>query len=130
MDTLSRDYLYKGLFVPTAIAPESFNSGLRVFQPQGKGLKSYSIEVFDRWGNRLWMSEELQNGMGDIGVGEEFSHPGPGWDGKFEGEFVEIGLYVWKVRAVFKDGSVWQGVNAGEDQNLSGYVYGTVMIVR
>ncbi|MBK7214008.1 MAG: PKD domain-containing protein [Bacteroidales bacterium] len=130
MDTLTRDYLYKGLFVPTAIAPESFNSDLRVFQPKGKGLKEYHIEVFDRWGNLLWESYDLRNGMGDIGVGEEYSHPGPGWDGKFNGEFVEVGVYIWKVSAVFKDGSIWQGVNAGEDADLSGTVYGTILIIR
>jgi len=129
-DSISKDYLYKGLFVPSAFAPESFDPDLRIFQPQGKGLLSYDIKVYDKYGNVLWSSTELQNGWGEVGEGEDYSHPGPGWDGRYKGEFVPIGTYVWKVNAVFKDGSLWEGNNAGEDKNLSGTVCGVVVVVR
>ncbi|NVO18932.1 MAG: PKD domain-containing protein, partial [Bacteroidetes bacterium] len=129
-DTTTKRYLSKGLYVPTAFAPESLDESLKIFQPKGSGLKTYHIEVMDKWGNRLWMSEELQNHDGTIGVGDEFNIPGPGWDGKVNGVPVQIGIYVWKVTATFLDGSVWNGLNAGEDQNLSGNVFGTVTVVR
>jgi hypothetical protein len=133
-DTITRDYLFKGLYIPTAFAPTTFeDEEYRMFQPKGKGLKSYRIEVYDRWGTLLWFSEDLQNGNGDVVKSDEdgtHTHPGPGWDGKYNGDFVPVGVYTWKVRAVFWDGSVWEGSNAGEDKDLSGSVIGTVTVTK
>ena len=117
IDTLTQDYLFRGLYVPTAFAPQSTennDSESRIFQPKGKGLKSYRIEVYDKWGNLLWFSEELQNGMGVVGTGDDHTHPGPGWNGKYKGEYVPLGAYAWKIQAQFLDGTVWDGKNVGD----------------
>ncbi len=122
-DTLTKEYhlLFKGLYIPNAFVPEDPKGKLNIFQPKGEGLQTFNIEVYDKWGNILWTSttEKLVDG-----------HPGPGWDGKYEGGYAPIGVYIWKVSAVFKDGSVWTGQSLGDNKNLSGFVYGTLTLIR
>jgi len=109
----------KGLFIPTAFAPAMPDDGMGEgndyrgvarFQPKGIGLHSYKITVYDLWGTCVWSSEALENGR-----------PSEYWDGKFNGADLPKGTYVWKVSAVFVDGTVWNGKGATE---------GSVMLIR
>jgi|GEM_PF-437463 len=120
-DTITRvyDLLFKGLYIPSGFVPQDPGGDVSIFQPVGVGLQSYKIEVFDKWGNLIWASEELIDGQ-----------PGPGWDGTKDGEPVALGVYIWKASAVFKDGSVWNGKNVGENKGLSGETFGTITVVR
>jgi PKD repeat protein len=122
-DTLYTPYklIYKGLYIPTAFAPEDPKGLNSVFQPKGEGLKEFSIQVFDQWGDVIWSSdtEKLVDG-----------EPGEGWDGKYRGEFVEMDVYVWVASAVFVDGTVWDGKSLGNNTNLAKEVYGTVFVIR
>lgn len=129
-DTATDQYLFKGLYVPNAFMPESFDNELNIFQPKGCGLKLYKIEVYDRWGKVIWASEELQDADGNVGTGDICTHPGRGWDGKLGDGYFPTGVYIWKVRAVFQNGEIWDGQNAGEDKDLSGNVFGTVLLIR
>lgn len=68
-----------------------------IFSPNGDGINdeflpvykdpsqisSYSLDVFDRWGNHVYHSEELDQG----------------WDGKFAAKEGRTGVYVWMIRA-------------------------------
>jgi len=121
MDTTLRTYklLFKGLYIPSAFAPGDPEGKVNIFQPAGVGLDRFKIEVFDRWGNRIWMSEEVIDGK-----------PGPGWDGTVNDHPVELGVYIWKASAVFKDGSVWDGVNIGENEGLAKEVFGTLTVIK
>lgn len=94
--------LQKGLFVPNAMVIGN-TGGAGVFRPTGVGLAEYRAFVFDKWGNQLWESTEL---VGGSPVGE--------WDGRYRGELVPQGAYVWHVEARFLDGTVWEGME-GED---------------
>jgi hypothetical protein len=122
-DTTTKPYhlLYRGLYVPSAFTPQDPTGKLNIFQPKGEGIETFYIEVYDRWGRLFWSSDtdKLVNGQ-----------PGPGWDGKYQGEYVPIGVYLWKAYAVFKDGSVWDGNSLGENKGLSGTVHGTVTVIR
>jgi PKD repeat protein len=122
-DTLLKTYhmVHRGLYIPTAFWPDDPTSTMNVFQPKGEGLKDFKINVFDRWGNKLWESttEQLIDG-----------HPGPGWDGRYKNKYVPSGIYVWKATAVFSDGSVWNGVSLGNNKDLSGNKYGTITLIR
>jgi PKD repeat protein len=122
-DTLIKKYryIYKGLYIPNAFWPDDMMGKVNIFQPTGIGLKTFDIKIFDRWGNLLWESstEQLIDGS-----------PGPGWDGKYKGEFVPAGVYVWKASAVFNDGTVWTGISMGENKGLSGADYGTITLIR
>jgi gliding motility-associated-like protein len=76
-----------------------------VFSPNGDGLNDrftiYGravteiklLQVFDRWGNQLFLGERLT-------PGEE----GQGWDGTYRGQDMSPGVYVWMAVIVFVDG--------------------------
>jgi PKD repeat protein len=122
-DTTYKNYqlIFKGLYIPTAFAPEDPKGNAAIFQPKGQGLKTFSIQVFNQWGDVVWESatENLIDG-----------EPGEGWDGKYRGEYVRMGVYVWVASAVFLDGTIWNGTSLGNNTNLSQNVYGTVMVIR
>jgi gliding motility-associated-like protein len=69
--------------VPNAFTPNG--DGLNdLFQISADFLESVTLEVFNRWGDLVYRSEEL----------------GKGWDGTFDGSEQEIGTYIYKVNAV------------------------------
>ena len=49
----------------------------------------------------LWETTKLDN----------TGKPEIGWDGTSKGVPVPQGTYVWKIHAIFSDGTVWQGKN-------------------
>ncbi|MCF8464951.1 MAG: choice-of-anchor L domain-containing protein [Flavobacteriales bacterium] len=90
--------LVSGLFVPNAVAIGEFGDA-GSFLPKGTGIREYHAWVYDKWGNMLWESTELFDGQ-----------PSEGWDGRYKGQYVPMGAYVWKINAIFKDGVVWEGM--------------------
>jgi PKD repeat protein len=121
-DTLSMEYLmmYKGLFVPSAFSPDNMNEEVAVFKPKGTNLKTYRVEIFDRWGNSLWVSTKL----------DEKGSPVEAWDGKLHGVVMKQDVYIWQISASFKDGTTWDGSNAGNMKNMPSSQSGTVLLVR
>ncbi len=47
----------------------------------GRGIVSFSMRVFDRWGEQLF----------------ESSDPLKGWDGSYKGQYGKDGVYVWAI---------------------------------
>ncbi len=76
---------------PTGFAPnKTSNSGgsyipgasnREVFYPVHKGVETYRLEIYNRWGELIFVSED----------------PLVGWDGYVRGRLMEMGVYVWKV---------------------------------
>lgn len=93
-----------GLYIPSAIHPENADYNLSHFIPKGVGLKEYEILIYDDWGNLIWSSTAL----------DEDGRPTEAWDGRYLGEIVQQDAYVWKARAVFYGGEVWEGNNIGQ----------------
>jgi hypothetical protein len=121
-DTLTMAYtlMYKGLFVPNAFYPGHMDPQVAVFKPKGSNLKTYYVEVHDRWGNLLWSSSKLDaNGS-----------PAEAWDGKLHGNILKQDVYLWKVSATFRDGEVWDGHNYGNNENMPQSKTGTVTLIR
>ena len=88
----------KGLFVPTAFAPSDPRTEVNRFMPKGIGLSSYKMQVYDFRGMCVWSSTKLDNGR-----------PAEYWDGTVNGEApANKDTYLWKGRAVFVDGTVWE----------------------
>jgi len=87
-----------GLYVPNAMII-GFDGDAGLFFPKGRGLEQYECFVFDKWGNLLWSSSKLEEGR-----------PAEGWDGKYNGQNVPQGAYVWLVNAVFENGNIWEGM--------------------
>jgi gliding motility-associated-like protein len=66
--------------------PRSFDND--IFFPLYEGVESYKLEVFNRWGELLFVSEDVQ----------------VGWDGYYRGQPAKQDVYVWKAYATFSDG--------------------------
>ncbi len=93
----------KSLYVPNVVAPD-FNEGsslVKVWMPAGEGLAEYHAQVFNKWGELLWESKLLTKDH----------QPAEGWDGTYQGKEVQQDAYVWKVEAVFLDGTRWKGMS-------------------
>jgi gliding motility-associated-like protein len=75
------------LFVPNAFSPNGDGSN-EIFRPVGIGLEADQFEmwIFDRWGNLIYHSTDLNGG----------------WDGHVQGkaDVCQEDIYVWKIRAV------------------------------
>jgi len=111
------DMFFKGLYVPNAFAPSSGINGVILFKPIGINLKEYHVQVFNVWGVRLWESKEL----------DTRGRPAEGWDGTYEGVLQQQGTYMWRIDAVFLDGSIWKGNTIGTGDP---YNYGTFTLIR
>ncbi len=91
------------LNVPNALAPDAvFGGEPSIFLPKGHSMIDYRFQVFDYWGNLIFETTELSSD----GV------PLIGWNGRRnnDGEILPKGIYVWKIFAMFEDGTIWPGV--------------------
>jgi PKD repeat protein len=59
-----------------------------VFYPVHTGVKDYRLDIFSRWGEHLFSSD-------DVNIG---------WDGYYRGKLAQMGVYVWKVKATCHSG--------------------------
>ena len=59
-----------------------------VFHPVWSGVTQYQLRIFNKQGILLFESN-------DINVG---------WDGYYKGQRAELGVYIWKVRGMYKNG--------------------------
>jgi len=113
--------LFKSLYMPNAFVPKGSVKSVRVWMPQGVNIKTYQVDVYNMWGNRVWSSSLLWPS----------GSPKEGWNGHIDNdnseEIVTPGNYIWKASATFIDGSVWTGM-ADEDGNLS--TSGTITVIR
>ncbi len=80
------------LFIPNVFTPD-LDGVNDVFMPYGKpNTLIKSMQIFDRWGNVVYDGKDFF-ATGEIG-----------WDGKSKGKFVETGVYVYSIEAIFVDG--------------------------
>ena len=110
------DLLFRNLFVPNAFIPSSSDQELRTFLPKGINLRSYTIEIYSSWGNRVFESTELNDGT-----------PAEGWDGTYKDEPLPTGSYIWRISAVFEDGEYWKGTDNGDGNTGTS---GTITLIR
>jgi gliding motility-associated-like protein len=59
-----------------------------VFFPIHNGVEKYQLQIFNKWGELLFESNDVNRG----------------WDGYYSGLLVKQDVYVWKVKAKFIDG--------------------------
>jgi len=75
--TISDDF---GLYVPNSFTPNG--DGLNdIFLPKGGGTIEYHLEIFNRWGQRIFESKDFN----------------AGWDGTFNGHECKVETYAWKI---------------------------------
>jgi PKD repeat protein len=111
--TVTPDY-FQSLFIPNALFPGNPAGGeSTLFLPKGKSLKAYHLQIFDTWGISIFETSLLDvNGS-----------PAEGWDGTKNGVPCPQDVYVWKIDAIFMDGTIWQGKEySGGTLNKTGTV--------
>ena len=70
------------VYIPNAFTPDG--DGLNdVFIPVGKGITDFTLQIFNRWGELIFESNDSKKG----------------WDGTFKNEAVPTGAYVYKMTA-------------------------------
>jgi PKD repeat protein len=112
------EFIFKGLYIPNAFIPSSENVAVSRFQPAGRNLKIFKIEVFDIWGHLMWSSTELDSYGRPIGY----------WDGRdTERNILPSGTYMWKAKATFIDNTEWEGSDIGKGEFKT---MGTVTLIR
>lgn len=75
------------VYMPSAFTPNG--DGINdVFKAYGMDLKEYYLVIFNRWGEKIFQTQ-------DINIG---------WDGTYKGNASPLGLYVWELQASDKNG--------------------------
>jgi gliding motility-associated-like protein len=71
-------------YIPNAFSPSNGDGINDYFNGTGIGIDTYEMWVFDRWGERIFYTNDIKKG----------------WDGKVQGKSAEgkQDVYVWKVR--------------------------------
>lgn len=82
------------VYVPTGFSPnnDQVNDVLTVRGKEGTTIKIYRI--YDRWGELLFEARDFR-------INDESS----GWDGRFKGQMMNSGMYVWYIEAEYIDGA-------------------------
>lgn len=121
-DTVSMKYnfMVKSLYIPNAFSPLNPIEGVKLLKPVGINLATYKFEVFDRWGNLLWWTDKLDSA----------GSPTEGWDGRYKDALMPEGAYPWRASGVFKDGTIWQAENVGNNDHLPGSRTGSSTMMR
>ena len=78
-----------GVFIPTGFSPNGDNNNEEYQIIVGKDVVSFTFQIFDRWGNKMFVSSEK----------------GFTWDGTFNGEICNSGVYAYVMEIVFEDGT-------------------------
>lgn len=82
-DTIVRNIIVTeelSLFVPNSFTPN--NDGKNdVFQPKGVGISKYNLDIFDRWGHKVFNTSD-------------FNQP---WDALINGEPCKEDTYIWTI---------------------------------
>ena len=109
------------LYVPNAFYPNSIRTEFKSFKPVGKGLQEYELQIFDSWGKLLFKSTRL-----DVsGI------PVEGWDGTFNGMPMPQDAYAWYIKARFRNGKAWGGMQYNQRESGSqGHTFGTITLFR
>lgn len=81
----------KNVYIPNVISPndDQSNDFLTVYGPTIQEISKFTI--FDRWGNLLYEQQPMTAGA-------------PGWDGTFNGEPLNPGVYVYYAKVLHNDG--------------------------
>ena len=91
-------FLDAALYVPNAFTPngDSYND---IFLAKGVEINTFEILIFDRWGEIIYTSDDLN----------------AGWDGFYKGTIAKSDVYVWKI--TFTD-----YINPNIEQKMIGHV--------
>jgi gliding motility-associated-like protein len=78
----------KAIFIPNVFSPEGKDEADRSFRVLGGPFNEYHLQVFNRWGELVFETQDPQEG----------------WKGRHRGEPVEAGVYVYRFEGVLENG--------------------------
>jgi PKD repeat protein len=109
------------LYVPNAFYANSTQLNFKYFKPLGKGLAEYELLIFDSWGKLLFRTTKL----------DYAGSPVDGWDGTYKGAPMPQDAYAWKIKARFRNGKIWEGMNYDQSQQgQPAHSFGTITLFR
>jgi gliding motility-associated-like protein len=82
------------VIVPTGFTPNADNVNDILYIHGKVGVKIKSFRIFDRWGEMVYSAHDFLP-----------NDPQFGWDGKFHGEPMNTGIFVWAIEVQYLDGA-------------------------
>ncbi len=86
IDTNCNGNLTPSVMIPTAFSPNKDGNN-DFFNVLGNGIANYQLDVYNRWGALVFTTNSK-----DIG-----------WDGTYNGEEQEVGVYIWHLQGNMAD---------------------------
>ena len=77
------------LFIPNSFFPESSNPENQTFKIYSNHLQKATLKIFNRWGEKVFESNNAQN---------------IGWDGTYKGEPMKYDVYIYWAEVTYLDG--------------------------
>ena len=87
------------VYLPNSFIPGGTSSPLQKFTAVGSGIKSWRMQIFNKWGQVVWETTQLDDGK-----------PVEGWDGTYKGVPQPQGIYFWKLDVELINGTEWKGM--------------------
>lgn len=82
------------IYVPNAFSPNGYGSNeILMVYSAGAVEVVERFMIFDRWGNQVFQQENF-----------EPNYPAYGWDGRFQGQLMNAGVFVYFVEVLLRDG--------------------------
>lgn len=74
-------------YVPNAFSPndDGINEELKVLMAPDVELQSFDLLIFDRWGNQVFATDQIEQG----------------WDGRLNGKLLDPAVFVWMMEVTF-----------------------------
>lgn len=79
------------VYLPNAFTPNGDNNNDILFV-RGEGITSFTLSIYNRWGNRIFESDTLSKG----------------WDGTYKGEPQNTAVFVYTIEGVFENGETFE----------------------
>ncbi|MBX2877535.1 MAG: PKD domain-containing protein [Saprospiraceae bacterium] len=78
----------QAFYVPNAFSPneDGLNEELKAFVAPDVILQSFDLHIFDRWGNQLFATDQIEQG----------------WNGRLNGTMLDPAVFVWWVEATYE----------------------------
>jgi PKD repeat protein len=113
------------LYVPNAFQPGNIQPQLRTFLPIGRGLRSYRLQIFTTWGQKVFETTSL----------DATGAPNVGWNGLYngrdsynQGSLLQQDMYIWRIDAFFLNNTEWKGMQYPGSSEFKRV--GTITIIR
>jgi gliding motility-associated-like protein len=88
---------FPSAFTPNVNGPtdgryETLSYDNDVFFPKYEGIGTYTLTVYNKWGEIIFQSSDVQKG----------------WDGYYKGEICPQDMYIWRAEGVYHNGQAYQ----------------------